>query len=50
MKKLENCIVFSEDIKLIMEGNNALNYRFSDKGIIIPLLVSRISRPFKCFS
>ena len=36
MKKLENCIVFSEDIKLIMEGNNALNYRFSDKGIIIP--------------
>lgn len=36
MKKIENGIVFSEDIELILNGNNALNYSYKDNGIIIP--------------
>ena len=36
MRKINEGIVFSNDIKRILKGNNALNFNYSDKGIIIP--------------
>ena len=36
MKKIENGIVFSEDIELILNGNNAYNFNFEERGIKIP--------------
>lgn len=36
MKLIENGIVFSNDIKRIMMGKNALNFNYGKKGIIIP--------------
>lgn len=36
MKIIEKGIVFSEDIELILNGNNALNYSYKDKGMIVP--------------
>lgn len=38
MKKINNCIVFSDDINKILEGNNALNFNYQEKGIILPSL------------
>ncbi len=36
MKTLEKGIIISEDIDLILNGNNALGYSYKDKGIIVP--------------
>ena len=36
MKKINNCIVFSDDINKILQGNNALNFNYQENGIIIP--------------
>ncbi len=36
MKKIEQGIVFSDDIKRILEGNNALDFNYQERGIIIP--------------
>lgn len=36
MKKIENGIVFSNDIKRILEGKNALGFDYLENGLIIP--------------
>lgn len=36
MKNIENGIVYSNDIYRILKGNNALNYNYQNKGMIIP--------------
>ena len=36
MKKIENGIVFSNDIYRILKGYNALDFDYSDKGIVVP--------------
>lgn len=36
MKKIKNGIVFSEDIKMILEGKNAVDFDYTDRGLIIP--------------
>lgn len=36
MKKINDCIVFSDDINKILEGNNALNFNYQEKGIVLP--------------
>lgn len=36
MKKINDCIVFSDDINKILEGNNALNFKYKERGIILP--------------
>lgn len=36
MKKIEKGIVFSNDIERILKGNNALEFSYEKKGIIIP--------------
>lgn len=36
MRKINDGIVFSNDIKRILKGNNALNFNYGDKGMIIP--------------
>lgn len=36
MKELENKIVFSEDINLIMKGRNAFNFNYEDNNISVP--------------
>lgn len=36
MKKINDCIVFSNDIKEILNGNNALDFSYQEKGIILP--------------
>lgn len=36
MKKIKDGIVFSYDIKRILEGYNALNFNYSKEGMMIP--------------
>ncbi len=36
MKKIAKGIVFSNDIKRIINGNNALSFSYEKKGMIIP--------------
>lgn len=36
MKIIKEGIVFSNDIKRILEGKNSLNYNYSTKGFILP--------------
>ena len=36
MKKINDCIVFSDDIERILQGYNALYFNYVEKGIIIP--------------
>lgn len=36
MKKIKEGIVFSNDIKRILNGYNAINYSYNQRGIIIP--------------
>ena len=36
MKIINNGIVFSDDIKRILDGNNALNFDYKKEGIITP--------------
>lgn len=36
MKIINNCIVFSNDIGMILDGNNALNFNYKEAGIIPP--------------
>lgn len=36
MKKIKEGIVFSNDIKRILNGYNAINYSYNQQGIIIP--------------
>ncbi len=36
MKIIDDKIVFSEDIKMIMDGKNALDFSYQDKGIVLP--------------
>ncbi len=36
MKKIEEGIVFSNDIERIMKGNNALNYSYEKQGMVLP--------------
>ena len=36
MKKINDCIVFSDDIERILKGNNALDFNYEEKGMIIP--------------
>lgn len=36
MRRIENGIVFSNDIKRILSGNNALGFNYDKRGIIIP--------------
>lgn len=36
MKKIDNCIVFSNDIKRILNGKNALDFNYSENKLIIP--------------
>lgn len=49
MKKLENGIVFSNDIARILKGNNALNYSYEKNGLILPEkeYMERLRRDFK---
>ena len=36
MRKINEGIVFSNDIERILKGNNALNCNYSNRGMIIP--------------
>lgn len=36
MKKIREGIVFSNDIERILKGNNALQFKYLDNGLIIP--------------
>lgn len=36
MRKINEGIVFSNDIERILKGNNALNFNYSNRGMIIP--------------
>ena len=36
MEEIKKGVVFSNDINLILNGKNSLNYQYSDKGIIVP--------------
>ena len=36
MKKIKEGIVFSNDIKRILNGYNAINYSYNKQGIILP--------------
>jgi hypothetical protein len=36
MKTIENKIVFSNDINLILNGKNAINFNYIKNGIIVP--------------
>ena len=49
MKIIDDGIVFSEDIKMILEGSNALDYSYYNNGFIIPKsdLIKELRRDFK---
>lgn len=49
MKKLENGIVFSNDIERILKGKNALNYSYEKNGLILPEkgFIKRLRDDFK---
>lgn len=36
MKYIDDKVVFSEDIALILKGKNALGFNYSDKGLVVP--------------
>lgn len=36
MKTINEGIVFSNDIKTILDGNNALNFNYLENGLILP--------------
>lgn len=36
MKKIKDGIVFSEDIKMILEGKNAVDFDYTENGLVIP--------------
>lgn len=36
MKKIEDGIVFSNDIKTILEGQNALDFNYQANGLVVP--------------
>lgn len=49
MKKLENGIVFSNDIERILKGNNALKFSYEKNGLILPdkEFIKRLRDDFK---
>ena len=49
MKKINDCIVFSDDIERILQGYNALDFNYCKNGIIIPNkdFIKELRRNFK---
>lgn len=48
MKKISNGIVFSSDIKEILKGNNALNYKYQDNGMFVSNnIINYVRKDFK---
>ena len=49
MKKINDCIVFSDDIERILKGNNALDFNYEEKEMIIPSknFIDRLRNSFK---
>ena len=49
MKKVENGIVFSNDIERILKGNNALKFSYERNGLILPEkgFIKRLRDDFK---
>lgn len=45
--KIEEKIVFSNDIERILKGNNALNFNYEENGILIPNDLYELRKDFK---
>ncbi|MBQ8131815.1 MAG: hypothetical protein IJ193_04930 [Bacilli bacterium] len=49
MKKLEDGIVFSNDIERILKGKNAIDYSYEENGLVLPesSFIKRLREDFK---
>lgn len=50
MEKIRKGIVFSNDINYILNGKNALNFSYEEKGIVVPdgTFINTLRDSFRC--